>query len=143
MTSGVTGKILIVGAASLAFARAGAAAEGDPAPGAPLREPQSASKPLDLRPPDITNLYTREQLDRLLARIDKNIEEVEVRGAPVPAPTFTPRVWGGIAAPIWALLHPLQAWRIIAPVPPDQARHIGNEKPDATNGPLEPAATPP
>lgn len=27
-------------------------------------------------------------------------------------------IWGGIAAPVWALLHPTEAWRIFLPVPP-------------------------
>jgi hypothetical protein len=27
-------------------------------------------------------------------------------------------VWGGIAAPVWALLNPTQAWRIFLPIPP-------------------------
>ena len=27
-------------------------------------------------------------------------------------------VWGGIGAPVWALLHPTQAWRIFLPIPP-------------------------
>jgi hypothetical protein len=27
-------------------------------------------------------------------------------------------VWGGIGAPVWALLHPTQAWRIFVPIPP-------------------------
>ena len=100
-------------------------------------------KPLDLRPPDITKLYTPRQLDRLIAKMEaENIEESEVEGARVPPPTFTPRVWPGIAAPFWALFHPTQAWRIFAPIPPDQARDIGNQKFD-TEGRLEPIGVPP
>jgi hypothetical protein len=100
-------------------------------------------KPLDLRPPDITKLYTPRQLDRLIAKMEaENIEEIEVEGARVPAPTFTPRVWPGIAAPFWALFHPTHAWRIFAPIPPDQARDIGNQKFD-TEGRLEPIGVPP
>ena len=88
--------LLIV--ASLAIANV-ARADDETAPAAP--------KPLDLRPPDITKLYTQRQLDQLIARMEaKNIEEVEVEGARVPAPTFTPRVWPAIAAPFWALFHP-------------------------------------
>jgi hypothetical protein len=100
-------------------------------------------KPLDLRPPDITKLYTPRQLDRLIAKMESdNIEEIEVEGARVPAPTFTPRVWPGIAAPFWALFHPTQAWRILAPIPPDQARDIGNQT-FTTEGRLEPLGVPP
>ena len=84
-----------------------------------------------------------EQLDQLIAKLEaKNIEEVEVEGARIPAPTFTPRVWPAIAAPFWALLHPTQAWRILAPLPPDQAREIGNQTFD-TSGYLEPIGVPP
>jgi hypothetical protein len=110
-------------AASLALAAADAQAK-DKTPAAP-----PPPKALDLRAPDITKLYTRRQLDRLLAKMESdNIEEIEVEGARVPAPTFTPRVWPGIAAPFWALFHPTQAWRIFAPMPPDQANAIGNQK---------------
>jgi hypothetical protein len=100
-------------------------------------------KPLDLRPPDLARLYTSPQLERLIAKMEaENIEEVEVEGARVPAPTFTPRIWPGIAAPFWALFHPTQAWRIFAPLPPDQARNVGNQRPD-TEGYLEPLGVPP
>ena len=100
-------------------------------------------KPLDLRPPNITQLYTPRQLERLIAKMEaENIEEIEVEGARIPPPTFTPRVWPGIAAPFWALFHPTQAWRILAPIPPDQARDIGNQS-FTTEGRLEPLGVPP
>jgi hypothetical protein len=100
-------------------------------------------KQLDLRPPEITKLYTPRQLERLIAKMESdNIEEIEVEGARVPAPTFTPQVWPGIAAPFWALFHPTQAWRIFAPIPPDQARNIGNQK-FTTDGRLEPLGVQP
>jgi hypothetical protein len=117
--------------------------------GAAVRADDTASvtppppKPLDLRPPQITRLYTPRQLERLIAKMESdNIEEIEVEGARVPAPTFTPRVWPGIAAPFWALFHPTQAWRIFAPIPPDQASSIGNQK-FTTEGRLEPLGVPP
>jgi len=101
------------------------------------------AKPLDLRAPQITKLYTPRQLDRLIAKMEaENIEEIEVEGARIPAPTFTPRVWPGIAAPFWALFHPTQSWRILAPIPPDQARSIGNQT-FTTEGRLEPLGVPP
>lgn len=126
---------LLIGA-GLALGCADARAQDEAAPAA-------SAKPLDLRPPNLTQLYTRQQLDALLAKLEKeNIEEVEVEGARVPPPTFTPRVWPAIAAPFWALLHPTQSWRIFAPIPPDQARDIGNKKAD-TEGFLEPIGVPP
>jgi hypothetical protein len=79
----------------------------------------------------------------MIAKMESdNIEEIEVEGARVPAPTFTPRVWPGIAAPFWALFHPTQAWRIFAPIPPDQAKDIGNQK-FTTEGRLEPLGVQP
>lgn len=134
-----TGTALLIVTASLAMA--GAASADDEA--AADSAGTSPAKPLDLRAPDITKLITSEQLAQLLEKLDdENIEEVEVEGAKVPQPTFTPRVWPAIAAPFWALLHPTQAWRIFAPIPPDQARNIGNQKPD-TEGFLEPIGVPP
>jgi hypothetical protein len=109
------------------------------------KEAAAAAPPklLDLRPPDITDLYTHQQLARLIAKMEAdNIEEIEVEGARIPPPTFTPRVWPAIAAPFWALLHPTQAWRIFAPIPPDQAKDIGNQRAD-TEGLLEPIGVPP
>src|SRR5690242_4551209 len=105
--------------------------------------PATPTKPLDLRPPDITKLYTDEQLAELLERLEQqHIENVEVEGARVPPPPGTPRVWPTIAAPFWALLHPTEAWRIFAPIPPDQANEIGKTVP-VTDGFLEPAGVPP
>jgi hypothetical protein len=134
-----TGTALLIVTAGLAMA--GAASADDEA--AADNAGTLPAKPLDLRPPDITKLLTSEQLAQLLEKLDdENIEEVEVEGAKVTSPTFTPRVWPAIAAPFWALLHPTQAWRIFAPMPPDQARNIGNQKPD-TEGFLDPIGVPP
>jgi hypothetical protein len=110
------------------------------------RAAQSAPpRKLDLRAPDITRLYTPEQLNVILqaSRTD-NIEEVEVEAArgKTHAPS-SPDVWGGLAAPVWALIHPLQAWRIFAPLPPDRTRMMASAPPDFTTGYLEPAAVPP
>jgi len=130
-----SGAALLI-AAGLTLTCAVAQADDKPAATAP-------PKTLDLRAPDITKLYTPRQLDRLIAKMQSdNIEEIEVEGARVPAPTFTPRVWPGIAAPFWALLHPTQAWRIFAPIPPDQARTIGNQT-FTTEGRLEPLGVQP
>ena len=106
----------------------------------PSRAPESAPpKRLNLRAPDITTLYTPEQIARILAAsVDENIEGVQVegeRGKTIPA---TPEVWGAIAAPFWALLHPTQAWRIFLPLPPDRARDT--TVPDATESFRESAA---
>ena len=102
-------------------------------------------KPLDLRAPDITHLYSSEQLNKILAAsfIREDIEEVQVEGERGRAPTDTPTVWPGIAAPIWALLNPSQSWRIFAPLPPDQTQGLTYVRANATDAyVLEPAATP-
>jgi hypothetical protein len=85
--------------------------------------PESERKPLDLRAPSITELYSREELDRIVAAsyVREDIEEVQVESGRVRPPN-TPTVWPGIAAPIWAVLNPSQSWRIFAPLPPDQTR---------------------
>lgn len=105
----------------------------------------SAARPLDLRPPNITHLFTSEQLNRILAASFRDdLEEVEVQGARERIPTATPDVWPGIAAPLWALLNPAQAWRILAPLPPDQTRGMRNVRFNATEEyVLEPAAVSP
>jgi hypothetical protein len=139
-----TGTLLLIVATNIALAGGIAHADDVAAPNTPPAQPVASTKPLDLRPPDITKLYTSEQLQQLMAKIDReNIEEIEVEGARVPAPTFTPQVWPGIAAPFWALLHPTQAWRIFMPLPPDQNRGVGTQVPYTDAYQLEPAGVPP
>jgi len=102
-------------------------------------------KPLDLRAPQITQLYTSEELNRILATtfIREDIEEVQVESGREHQPTDTPSVWPGIAAPVWALLNPAQSWRIFAPLPPDQTRDPRYVRTNATDSYLlEPAGTP-
>lgn len=96
---------------------------------------------LDLRAPDVTHLFTQEQIHSVLAgTFRENIEEVEVEGErDIPS---TPRVWPGIFAPFWALANPTQAWRIIAPLPPDQTRGMQQARFNATDAYiLDPAGT--
>lgn len=103
-------------------------------------EPSEPAPP-DLRLPDITTLFTQEQINLVLAatRDPDTIEEVEVEGergkGPVPSTPVirSPLVAPTLFAPFWALANPTQAWRIFAPIPPDQAYYIGNVPPDATD----------
>jgi hypothetical protein len=107
------------------------------------RTPEAVrQKPLDLRPPDVTKLYSPAELRRLLGRTERTIEEIEVRGARPGEAVYpqTPAVWQGLGAPVWALLNPTQAWRIFAPLPPDQAVAL-NARPDATAS-FRPVAAP-
>ena len=100
-------------------------------------------KPLDLRPPNITHLFTSEQLNKVLAAsFREDIEEVEVEGERDRMPN-TPNVWPGIAAPFWALVNPTQSWRIFAPLPPDQTRSLRYVRANASDAyVLEPAGVP-
>jgi len=82
-----------------------------------------AGRPLNL-------LLTREELrsivqkyeirtgEVLTAPIDE--DEVVVTGPRELAPMrdASQDVWGGIAAPFWALMNPKDAWRIFVPIPP-------------------------
>jgi hypothetical protein len=52
---------------------------------------------------------------------ESELEEVVVT-APVellPMRSPTRDIWGGLAAPFWAIAHPTQAWRIFLPIPPE------------------------
>jgi hypothetical protein len=94
-------------------------------------------KKLVLRVSDITELYTHEQIQAFLApTFREDAEEVEVRGR---REAVTPTVWPGIAAPFWAIFNPTQAWRIIAPFPPDQTRALAFNA-DVTTPYQKPAA---
>ena len=96
-----------------------------------------APRKLDLRIPNITELYTHEQIQAFLApTFREDTEEVEVRGR---REAVTPKVWPGIAAPFWAIFNPTQAWRIIAPFPPDQTRALAFNA-DVTTPYQKPAA---
>ncbi len=92
---------------------------GEAQESASARAPVQASKKFDVRIPDITEVYTEEQIRAFLAStFEEHTEEVEVRGRREPV---TRNVWPGIAAPIWAMLNPAQSWRIFAPLPPDRS----------------------
>lgn len=138
---------LVISMLAVGVLLGGTAFAAEPA-AAPAATPTGASKsapprkPLDLRPPNITHLFTSEQLNKILAAsLRDDIEEVQVQGERDRMPTDTPNVWPGIAAPIWALLNPSQSWRIFAPLPPDQTRDFVRS--NATDSyVLEPAGVP-
>jgi len=142
-----TATTLLIVATGLALAGAAAHADDAAAPAAAAKPPaKPLAKSLDLRPPDIGKLYTDEQLEAMLEKLEaEHIERVEVEGARVPPPpSATPEIWAGIGAPFWALFHPTQAWRILAPLAPDQARKVGTKPPPYTDaGYLDPAGVPP
>ena len=96
------------------------------------------------RPPDITTLLSQAELDRFLSRIAaENIEEVEVQRERAQTPNLgSPAVPLGIVSPFWAIVHPLQSWRIFAPIPPDRAQYLGAPA-DATDPYRRPVFLPP
>ena len=98
-----------------------------PAPG-PLASPVPAPS-LGLgprRPLELTLSQTKigSILDRYPAEPGKGahsaFDDVTVMAPAELQPMRDPvhEVWGGIAAPVWAMLHPSEAWRIFLPVPP-------------------------
>jgi len=96
----------------------------------PVAAPPAKAAPakLDLRIPDVTELYTPEQIQAMLSHAQGDqYEDIEVRGERIPV---TPDVWTGLAAPVWGLLNPTQVWRIIAPIPPDRI-HAADVRPEA------------
>jgi hypothetical protein len=71
-------------------------------------------KVLDLKSPDIHDVMSADEIAAVLPDPEENEldpETVAVHGA-VPAP-YVP---GGFAAIYWGLTHPLQSWRVLAPV---------------------------
>jgi hypothetical protein len=121
----------------------GTASAREAAPAATIAATPAKPKPLDLTPPDITRIFTADQIGRALAgSLKDDIEEIEVEGVRERMLPNTPTVWGGIAAPFWAMIHPAQAWRIFAPLPPDQTRRLASARFDATVDYLQPAAMP-
>src|SRR5687767_4703479 len=96
-------------------------------------EPQSSSaatpttQPAPARPLRLT--LTEAERRAILAKYEKNsgqnmygrLEEITVTAPAELLPMRDPthEVWGGIAAPVWAVLNHTQAWRIFLPIPPE------------------------
>ena len=107
-------------------------ADADPFKLSPV-EPQSSSAATPItqlapaKPLRLT--LTQAELRAILARYEKSsgqtvygeLEEITVTAPAelLPMRDRTQEVWGGIAAPVWAVLNPTQAWRIFLPIPPE------------------------
>jgi hypothetical protein len=80
----------------------------------PFQAPADAHV-LDLKAPDVRDVMTPDELAAATAPPEEfeilGPETVAVHGA--PQPVYVP---GGFAALYWAAIHPLSAWRILAPV---------------------------
>jgi hypothetical protein len=77
----------------------------------------SPIKPLDLRIRDVRNYMMPDEYREALGAPDADKNTVIVQAnQPLLPMKFERPVPGGIIAPFWALAHPLQSWRILAPV---------------------------
>lgn len=111
----VAGVGLLGAASTLAFA------QGKPATSAATSSVSGASAQtskahaLDLSLPPLRLVLTPEELRALTERsqVDIGTQDVTIREAPyqVPVPVGSFRALG------WAIVHPLDAWRILAPIP--------------------------
>ena len=54
--------------------------------------------------------------------VDGQLEEVPVTAPAelLPMDDVYDEMWGGVLAPVWAIFHPRQSWRILLPVPPEK-----------------------
>lgn len=73
----------------------------------------ASSRALDIKAPDIHKVMSAEQI---AAAIPPEEPEVEADTVAVRGETPAPYVPGGIAALYWAATHPIDGWRILAPV---------------------------
>jgi hypothetical protein len=98
----------------------------DAVAGARVADPTRITQPADVRPLRLT--LTWAELQEVMAgyqigagdAADSKLVEIMVTAPAelLPMRDVTREVWGGIAAPFWAPLHPTQAWRIFLPIPP-------------------------
>jgi hypothetical protein len=83
----------------------------------PVQDSSQPPRPvhvLDLKAPDIHDVMSADEIAAALPDSDEDYggpETVQVRGV-VPVP-YVP---GGFAALYWAVTHPIESWRILAPV---------------------------
>jgi hypothetical protein len=105
---------------ALLFAAAADAAEPVAAtaktPAAKMVAPAPERKPLDLRVGHVSKYMMPGVYQMALNAPDADANTVIVQGTRELLPMKSmQRVPGGIIAPFWALAHPLQSWRILAP----------------------------
>jgi len=101
---------LLVGAAGATLADTPPTVVNAPAASS---KPAPPAKPLDLHAPPINHVLSSEQIQTLLAERDEDqIQSVDVESdrASDPVPQ------GQLRAVPWALMHPLQAWKVFAPI---------------------------
>lgn len=76
--------------------------------------PGKKAAALDLGAPEITRIFSQEELQQKLPEEpEREVQDtVQVEGE-----RQGPNVPGGIMSLPWAVIHPTQAWRILMPVP--------------------------
>lgn len=85
-------------------------------PAAARAAPRATARALDLSLPPLRLVLTPQQLAELTTPSDDGpMEDVTVSEPPY----VTPVPKGQVRALTWALLHPLDAWRILAPITSD------------------------
>lgn len=75
----------------------------------------SAQRPLNLSAPDVRTVVSPDQLKEPVPDNEQITETQEAETVAVKGETEAPDVPGGFGALWWALNHPSQAWRILAP----------------------------
>lgn len=70
---------------------------------------------LKLQAPDVTHVVPQEELQQPLATPEQQEQQQDSQTVDVRGTTDAPQVPGGLASLWWAILHPSQAWRVVAP----------------------------
>jgi hypothetical protein len=75
----------------------------------------ASDKPLNLAAPDVRRVFPADELKEPLPNNEQITEVQESQTVAVKGEGPPPDVPGGFGAIWWALNHPSQAWRILAP----------------------------
>ena len=78
-------------------------------------QPPRLLKVLDLKSPDIHDVMSADQIAAAIPNPD-DIDDLDPEIVQVHGATPAPYVPGGFAALYWAVTHPIQSWRVLAPV---------------------------
>jgi hypothetical protein len=99
---------------ALGVALPAAWASDPPNPSVPQNSTTPPARVLDLKAPDIHQVMSPQAIAAAIPNTDEpDIDQDTVRvHSEIPAP-YVP---GGFGALYWAVTHPLEAWRILAPV---------------------------
>jgi hypothetical protein len=102
-----------------------------PGSGASLNRPATVrhSAPVNVKPlwlpttrSDWDSIVSKARLTGPGSGLDGQLEEITVTAPAELLPmneSVYDGMWGGLLAPVWALMHPTQAWRIFLPIPPE------------------------